>query len=96
MLIASSVSSEYSLEGLMVKLKHPCFGHLMRRADSLKKDPNAGKDGREKEKRVAEDEMVRYPQQLNEGEFEQTPGHSEGQSCLARRSPWGHSASDTT
>ena len=57
----------------------------------VKKDPDAGKDGREKEKRVAEDEMVRYPHQLNEGEFEQTPGDSGGQSCLAHHSPWGHS-----
>ena len=45
---------------------------------------------------MAEDEMVRYPQQLNEGEFEQTLGDSGGQSCLARRSLWGHSESDTT
>ena len=29
MLIASSVNSEYSLEGLMLKLKLPYFGHLM-------------------------------------------------------------------
>ena len=39
MLIASSINSAYSLEGLMLKLKHPCFGHLMQRADSLKKRP---------------------------------------------------------
>ena len=31
------------------------------------KDPDAGKDGREKEKTVSEDETVRYPHQLNEG-----------------------------
>ena len=29
--------SKYSLEGLMLKLKLQCFGHLMRRADSLEK-----------------------------------------------------------
>ena len=28
---------EYSLEGLMLKLKHQYFGHLMQRADSLEK-----------------------------------------------------------
>ena len=28
---------EYSLEGLMLKLKLQCFGHLMRRTDSLEK-----------------------------------------------------------
>ena len=31
------VSPEYSLEGLMLKLKLQYFGHLMRRADSLEK-----------------------------------------------------------
>ena len=31
------ISSEYSLEGLMLKLKLQIFGHLMRRADSLEK-----------------------------------------------------------
>ena len=31
------ISLEYSLEGLMLKLKLHCFGHLMRRTDSLEK-----------------------------------------------------------
>ena len=31
------VNSEYSLEGLMLKLKFQYFGHLMQRADSLEK-----------------------------------------------------------
>ena len=44
----------------------------------------------QKEKRVAEDEMVRYHHQFNGYEFEQTPGESEGQESLACRSPWGH------
>ena len=38
------ISPEYSLEGLMLKLKLQYFGHLMRRTDSLGKDPDAGKD----------------------------------------------------
>ena len=38
------ISPEYSLEGLLLKLKLQYFGHLMRRADSLGKDPDAGKD----------------------------------------------------
>ena len=33
---------EYSLEGLKLKLQY--FGHLMRRADLIRKDPDAGKD----------------------------------------------------
>jgi len=35
--ILKEISPEYSLEGLMVKLKLQYFGHLMRRADSLEK-----------------------------------------------------------
>ena len=35
--ILKEISSEYSLEGLMLKLKLQNFGHLMRRTDSLKK-----------------------------------------------------------
>ena len=34
---------EYSLEGLMLKLKLQYFGHRMRRTDSLKKTPMLGK-----------------------------------------------------
>ena len=43
------------------------------------KDPNAGKDWRQKEKGVTEDEMVRYHHWLNGHEFEQTLGDSRGQ-----------------
>ena len=35
--ILKEISPEYSLEGLMLKLKLQFFGHLMRRADSLEK-----------------------------------------------------------
>ena len=48
------------LEGLMLKLKLQYFGHLMRRADSFWKDPDAGKDWGQKEKGMKEDEMVGY------------------------------------
>ena len=37
------INSEYSLEGLMLKLKFQYFGHLMRRADSLEKTLMLGK-----------------------------------------------------
>jgi len=39
--------TEYSLEGLMLKLKLQYFGHLMRKADSLKKNLDAGNDWRQ-------------------------------------------------
>ena len=41
--ILKEISPEYSLEGLMLKLKRQYFGHLMRRADSLEKTPMLGK-----------------------------------------------------
>ena len=51
------INSEYSLEGLMLKLKLQCFGHLMRRADSLEKALMLGKiEGRSRSE--TEDEMV--------------------------------------
>ena len=37
------ISPEYSLEGLMLKLKFQYFGHLMRRIDSLEKTRRRGK-----------------------------------------------------
>ena len=41
--ILKEISSEYSLQGLMLKLKLPYFGHLMQRTDSLKKTLMLGK-----------------------------------------------------
>ena len=42
-LILKEISPEYSLEGLMLKLKFQYFGHLMRRTDSVEKDLMLGK-----------------------------------------------------
>ena len=42
--ILKEISPEYSLEGLMLKLKFQYFGHLMRRTDSLEKTLMLGKD----------------------------------------------------
>ena len=41
--ILKEINPEYSLEGLMLKLKHQDFGHLMRRTDSLEKTLMLGK-----------------------------------------------------
>ena len=41
--ILKEISPEYSLEGLMLKLKHQYFGHLMQRGDSLEKILMLGK-----------------------------------------------------
>ena len=92
--ILKEISPEYSLEGPMLKLQY--FGHLMRRAESLEKDLDAGKDWGQQEKGVTEDEMVRWHLQLNGYEFEQTLGDSEGQGSLASCSSWGCKESNTT
>ena len=42
----------------MLKLKVQYFGHLMQTADSLEKDPDAGKDGWQEGKGMIENEMV--------------------------------------
>ena len=67
--ILKEISPEYSLEGLMLKLKLQYFDHLIRRADSLEKTLILGKIEGEK-KRMTEDEMVGWHHQLNGREFE--------------------------
>ena len=48
--ILKEISPEYSLEGLMLKLKFQYFGHLMRRTDSFEKILMLGKtEGRREE-----------------------------------------------
>ena len=66
--ILKEITSEYSLEGLMLKLKLQYFGHLMWRTDSGK-DSDAGKDWRQEEKGTTEDEMVGWHHQCNGHEF---------------------------
>ena len=62
----------------------------------IRKDPDAGKDWRQKEKGVTEDEIVGWYYWFNEHEFEQASGDGEGQGSLACCSPWGHKESDMT
>ena len=64
--ILKEINPEYSLEGLMMKLKLQHFGHLMGRANSLEKSLMLGKiEGRKRrgrEKGMTEDEMVGWHQ----------------------------------
>ena len=53
------------------------------------KDPDAGKDWRQEEEGMTEDEVVGWCYWLNGCEFEQTPGDGEGQGSLMWCSPWG-------
>ena len=74
--ILKEINPDYSLEGLMLKLKLQYFGNLMRRADSLEKTMMLGKieeKGMEEEKEekvMTEDEMVGWHYQLYGHEFE--------------------------
>ena len=89
--ILKEINPEYSLKGLMLKMKLQYFGHLIWREDS-----DVGKDWGQEEKGTTEDEIVGWYHQLNGHEFEQTPGDDEGQGSLAYCSPWGCKELDTT
>ena len=60
------------------------------------KDPDVGKDWRQKEKGTTEHEMVGWHHRLDGRQFEQALGDSKGQGSLACCSPWGHKESDMT
>ena len=77
--ILKKISPEYSLGGLMLKLKLQSFGHLM-----------LGKIEGGEEKGTTEDEMVGWHHQLDRHEFNQALGVSDGQGSLVCCSPWGH------
>ena len=88
--ILKEISPEYSLEGLMLKLKFQYFGHLMWRTDSFEKTLMLGKtEGRKEEKGMTENEMAGWHHQLGGHEFEKALGVGEGQGSLVCCSPWG-------
>ena len=60
------------------------------------KDLDAGKDWRQEEKGMTEDEMVGWHRWFNGHEFEKAPGVGDGQGSLVCNSPWGHNESVMT
>ena len=93
--ILKEINSEYSLEGLVLKLKLQYFGHLMLRVDSLEKTLMLGKI--EGKRRSRWQRMgVEWHHQLNGHEFEQTSESSDGQGNLECYSPWCCNESDMT
>ena len=62
----------------------------------IEKDPDAGKDWRQEEKGMTEDEMVGWHHQLDGHVFEVALGVGDGQGGLACCSPWGCKDLDTT
>ena len=93
--ILKEISLEYSLEGLMLKLRLQYFGHLTWRTHSLEKTLTLGKI-EDRRRRGWQDEMVGWHHQLNGLELEQVSGVGDGQSGLACCSPWGQKEWDTT
>ena len=81
--ILKEISPEYSLEGLLLKLKLQYFGHLMQRIDSLEKTLMLGKI---EDRRRRGWQRMRW---LDDGlELEQALGVVDGQGSLACCRPW--------
>ena len=90
--IRKEINPEYSLEGLMLKLKLQYFGHLMRRTDVLEKTLMLGKmEGRQRRGW----QRMRWLDGITDSrdEFEEAPGVGDGHGGLVCCSPWGHKES---
>ena len=94
--ILKEISPEYSLEGLMLKLKFQYFGHLMQRTDSLEKTLMLGSiDGRGRSGR----QRMRWLDGITDSmdmSLSKLWEFGYGQRGLACCGPWGHKQSDTT
>ena len=82
------ISPEYSLEGLMLKLKLQYFGHLMPRADSFEKTLMLGKI--EGGRRMGQQRM-----RWLDGITDSMDMSMSKLQALVMDSPWGHKESDT-
>ena len=93
--ILKEISPEYSLEGLMLKLKLQYFGHLMQRIDSFEKTLMLGKieGGRRRERQTRWLDGITYSMEMS---LSKLRGVGDGQADLACCSPWGRKESDTT
>ena len=81
--ILKEINLEYSLEGLVLRLKFQYFGHLMQRAHSLEKTLTLRK-------------MIGWHHRFNGHDSEQALGNGERQGSLACCSPWALKESDST
>jgi len=90
------INPEYSLGGLMLKLKLQYFDRLMQRADSLEETLTLGKiEG----KRRSGQQRIRWLDGITDSmdmSLRQTPGNHEGQGSLAHCSSWGYKESNST
>ena len=83
--ILKEINSDYSLEGLMLKLLY--FDHLMQKVNSIEKTLMLGKTEGRREG-TTEDETVGWHHRLNGHQFKQALGVGDGQGSLACCSPW--------
>ena len=87
--ILKEINPEYALEGLMLKLKHQYFGHLMRRADSSENTLMLEKI--ECKRRRGKGRMRQLDDITDSADMSLSQGDSEGQGSLVFCSPWRHS-----
>ena len=93
--ILTEISPEYSLEGLMLKLKLQYFGHLMQRADSLTKTLMLGKiEGRRRgRQRMRWLDDITNSMDMSLSKLREMVKDKEGLACC---NSWGHKELDTT
>ena len=90
--ILKEINPEYSLEGLMLKLKLQYFGLLMQRVDSLEKTLMLGKiEGRRRRGR----QRMSWLDGITDS-MDMSLGVGDGQGGLACCNPWDHKELDTT
>ena len=94
--ILKEISAEYSLEGLMLKLKLQYFGHLMQRTDSLEKTLMLGKIGGMRSRGRQRMRRLDGITDSVDMSFSKLQENGEGQGSLACYSPWGRKELDTT
>ena len=95
--ILKKINSEYSLEGLMLKLKLQYFGHLMQRTDSLEKTLMLGKiEGRRRRGQQRMRWLDGITDSMDLSIMDREAWHANGQGSLACCSSWGRKESDMT